>query len=276
LIPWLTNDALFPPVGRALRSPNGLLAAGGDLSVARLLEAYRHGIFPWFNPGEPILWWSTDPRMVLIPGEFKTSRSFARILRNRAYEVRCDTAFEQVMRGCAAPRRGHHVGCDTAHNNIVSGSSGTSALPAPEGSASPCQGGTWIHEDMIAAYGELHRMGYAHSVETWMPKNARESQRGITAELELVGGLYGVCIGRMFYGESMFSNASNASKIALAHLAKQLERWRFGLIDCQMNTPHLASLGAHEIPRKEFIARLQELVNCEPITRWQFDTDLFV
>ena len=256
MIPWLTGNTPFPPVERALRSPNGLLAAGGDLSAARLLEAYRHGIFPWFNPGEPILWWSPDPRMVLIPGEFKTSRSFAKVLRNGAYEVRCDTAFEQVMRGCASPRVDHKSG---GHH------------------------GTWIHEDMIAAYCELHRMGYAHSVETWMPKNARGSQRSITDELELVGGLYGVCIGRMFYGESMFSRAGNASKIALAHLAGQLERWqsgpstglRTGMIDCQMNTPHLASLGAREIPRNEFIARLKELVNCAPITSWKFDTDLF-
>jgi leucyl/phenylalanyl-tRNA--protein transferase len=238
LIPWLNGNTPFPPVERALRSPNGLLAAGGDLSASRLLEAYRQGIFPWFNPGEPILWWSPDPRMVLVPGEFKISRSFSRVLRNHAYEVRCDTVFEEVMRGCAAPRNAHS--------------------------------GTWIHEDMIAAYCELHRMGYAHSVETWI-------------EGKLAGGLYGVCIGRMFYGESMFSYTSNASKIALAHLAVQLERWRFGpstglrtgLIDCQMNTPHLASLGAREIPRNEFIARLQELVNCAPITRWQFDTDLF-
>ncbi|MDO8463936.1 MAG: leucyl/phenylalanyl-tRNA--protein transferase [Gallionella sp.] len=230
MISWLTSGAPFPPVERALRLPNGLLAAGGDLSVARLLEAYRHGIFPWFNPGDPILWWSPDPRMVLIPGEFKISRSFAKVLRNGAYEVRYDTAFEQVMRGCAAPRDGH------------------------------C--GTWIHEDMIAAYCELHRMGYAHSVETWI-------------EGKLAGGLYGVCIGRMFYGESMFSHASSASKISLAHLSRQLERWEFGMIDCQMNTPHLASLGASEIPRNEFIARLQELVNCAPITHWKFDTDLF-
>lgn len=230
MIPWLTGNAPFPPVEHALRSPSGLLAAGGDLSAARLLEAYHQGVFPWFNPGEPTLWWSPDPRMVLIPGEFKISRSFSRVLRNHAYEVRCDTDFEQVMRGCAAPRSGHH--------------------------------GTWIHEDMIAAYCELHRMGYAHSVETWV-------------DGKLTGGLYGVCIGRMFYGESMFSHASNASKITLAHLTRQLERWQFGLIDCQMNTPHLASLGAREIPRNEFIARLQELVNCAPITHWQFDTDLF-
>ncbi len=230
MIPWLTADTPFPPVERALRSPNGLLAAGGDLSAKRLLDAYRHGIFPWFSPGEPILWWSPDPRMVLVPGEFRISRSLARVLRNASCEVRCDTAFEQVMRACAMPRNG--------------------------------QDGTWIHEDMIAAYCELHRMGHAHSVETWV-------------DGQLAGGLYGVAIGRMFYGESMFSHASNASKVALAHLARQLERWQFNMIDCQMNTAHLASLGAREIPRNEFIAQLQELINCEPVTRWQFDTDLF-
>ena len=235
MIPWLAGSAPFPPVERALRSPNGLLAAGGELSAPRLLEAYRHGIFPWFNPGEPILWWSPDPRMVLAPGEFKISRSLAKVLRNAAYEVRGDTAFEQVMRGCAAPRANHKSG---GHH------------------------GTWIHEDMIAAYGALHELGYAHSVEIWIDGH-------------LAGGLYGVSIGRMFYGESMFSHASNASKIALAHLARQLERWQFKMIDCQMNTPHLASLGAHEIPRSEFITRLQELINCAPVTRWQFDADLF-
>ena len=230
MIPWITENTPFPPVESALRTPDGLLTAGGDLSASRLLDAYRHGIFPWFNPGEPILWWSPDPRMVLIPGEIRISRSLDKVLRNAAYEVRCDTAFEQVMRACAAPRAR--------------------------------QGGTWIHEDMIAAYCALHRMGYAHSVETWIGGN-------------LMGGLYGVSIGRMFYGESMFSNASNASKIALAHLARQLERWQFGMIDCQMNTPHLATLGAREIPRSEFIFRLQELVHCAPVTDWRFDTDLF-
>lgn len=238
MIPWIIDSTPFPPVTGALHTPNGLLAAGGDLSASRLLEAYHHGIFPWFNPGEPILWWSPDPRMVLFPGEIKVSRSLAKVLRNTPCEVRTDTAFEQVMRNCAAPRDGHH--------------------------------GTWIHEDMIAAYCALHRMGYAHSVEVWM-------------ETQLVGGLYGVCIGHMFYGESMFSNVSNASKIALAHLARQLERWQIGrstgfgtgMIDCQMNTSHLASLGAREIPRSEFIARLQELVHCAPVTNWQFDPDLF-
>lgn len=238
MIPWLNENTPFPPVESALRTPNGLLAAGGDLSVPRLLDAYRHGIFPWFNPGEPVLWWSPDPRMVLIPGEFKIPRSLAKVLRNSSYEVRCDTAFEQVMRACAAPRGSHH--------------------------------GTWIHEDMIASYCKLHEMGYAHSVETWI--------NGI-----LAGGLYGVSIGRMFYGESMFSNASNTSKIALAHLARQLERWcsdpstglGTGMIDCQMKTSHLASLGAREISRSEFIVRLQKLVHYAPVTDWQFDTDLF-
>lgn len=230
MIPWISADAPFPPVEQALRSPNGLLAAGDDLSVARLLEAYSHGIFPWFSAGEPVLWWSPDPRMALLPTEFKTSRSLARVLRKTAYEVRCDTVFEAVMHACAAPRGEQH--------------------------------GSWIHDDMIAAYCALHKMGYAHSVEVWI-------------DGKLAGGLYGVAIGRMFYGESMFAQVSNASKIALAHLARQLERWQFQMIDCQMNTAHLASLGAREIPRSEFVARLQELVHCAPVTHWQFDTDLF-
>ena len=212
----IQGNTPFPPVELALVQPNGLLAAGGDLSPERLLNAYRHGIFPWFNEDDPILWWSPDPRMVLFPGEFKISRSLRKVLRNAEYEVRFDTAFEQVMRACAAPRKG--------------------------------QAGTWILEEMIAAYCELHRSGYAHSVETWING-------------ELVGGLYGMALGKMFYGESMFSRRANASKIAIAHLCKQLEHWNFGMIDCQMNTPHLASLGAREIPREEFIQRLQELVH---------------
>lgn len=288
MIPWLKADIPFPAVDQALRTPNGLLAAGGDLSEHRLLDAYRHGIFPWFNPGEPILWWSPDPRMVLIPGEFRVSRSLAKLLRRSCYEIRTDTAFERVMRSCAAPRHGHQ--------------------------------GTWIGEDMIAAYCGLHRSGYAHCVEVWMPKKSFQPQieletrrqraidldgamstsvsaRGSLAsiadglELELAGGLYGVGIGHMFYAESMFSAADNASKIALAHLSAQFDRWHpgtsgrpvagpstghtTGMIDCQMYTPHLASLGAREIPRGEFLARLKELVHCEPITDWRFDTDLF-
>jgi len=230
LIPWLTDNMSFPPVDQAMRSPNGLLAAGGDLTTTRLQEAYRHGIFPWFNPGEPVLWWSPDPRMVLFPNEFRVSRSLARVLRKNNLEIRTDSAFEHVMRACASPRAGHR--------------------------------GTWIGEDMIASYCALHRLGYAHSVEVWL-------------EGKLVGGLYGISIGRMFYGESMFSLVSNASKIALAHLSRQLERWQFGMIDCQMSTPHLASLGAREIPRSEFITRLQELVHCTPVSEWKFETDLF-
>ncbi|MBA4382612.1 MAG: leucyl/phenylalanyl-tRNA--protein transferase [Sideroxydans sp.] len=230
MIPILQADISFPPVGRALAKPNGLLAAGGDLSPARLLEAYRNGIFPWFSLGDPILWWSPDPRMALFPSEFKLSTSLRKTLTKANFEVRTDHAFEQVVRACAAPRQGEN--------------------------------GTWIVEEMIAAYGELHRLGHAHSVEVRM-------------EGELVGGLYGVAFGKMFYGESMFSRRTDGSKIAFAHMARQLERWDFGMIDCQMYTPHLASLGAREIPRAEFIARLQDLINCEPMQNFQFDSDLF-
>lgn len=230
MIPWLNPNDPFPPLDSALREPNGLLAAGGDLSPQRLIEAYSHGIFPWFNPGEPILWWSPDPRMVLFPGELKVSRSLRKTLKKRDYEVRVDTAFRQVMKACAAPRDGH--------------------------------GGTWITPAMIDAYTELHRQGLAHSVETWM-------------EGKLVGGLYGISLGRMFYGESMFSLATDASKIAFVHLVRQLERLGFGMIDCQMKTAHLASLGAREIPRAEFSQRLANLVTLPGQTaHWQLDTDL--
>ena len=227
---WLTENAAFPPVTDALS--NGLLAAGGELNPARILAAYRLGIFPWFSPGQPVLWWSPDPRMVLMPAELKITRSFSKVLRNGACKVRTDTAFEQVMRACAAPRKG--------------------------------QPGTWIDEQMIDAYCALHKLGFAHSVETWLND-------------ELVGGLYGVAIGRMFYGESMFSLVSNASKIALTHLSRQMVRWDTAspMIDCQMHTPHLATMGARRIPREEFITRLEVLVNCEPVTDWRFDPDLF-
>jgi len=224
----LQNPTFFPPVDTALADPNGLLAMGGDLSVARLLDAYRHGIFPWFNPGEPILWWCPDPRMVLVPGEVRITRSLARRLRNGGFELRVDSAFADVMRACAAPRED--------------------------------AGGTWISPVMIAAYSRLFDAGYAHSVETW-----RDGQ--------LVGGLYGVAIGRMFYGESMFSREADASKVALVRLAQQLQRWDFGLIDCQMETPHLASMGARTMPRTAFTARLTELVNLPHRSGpWTFDT----
>lgn len=233
MIPWLSADEAFPPVETALREPNGLLAAGGDLSVRRLLQAYSRGIFPWFSDDQPILWWSPDPRMVLEPQRITIARSLRKRLRRGDYIVRTDSSFSEVMRLCAEPREG--------------------------------QGGTWITDEMIAAYGALHRAGYAHSVETWM-------------DGALMGGLYGVAVGRMFFGESMFARATDASKIALAHLARQLDRWGFGLIDCQMATPHLASLGAHEIPRNVFLRSLSELVNYPTRTgagAWQFDDDLF-
>ncbi|HQS57233.1 MAG: leucyl/phenylalanyl-tRNA--protein transferase [Gallionellales bacterium 35-53-114] len=230
MISLLHHDTPFPPVTQALHQPNGLLAAGGDLMPERLLDAYRQGIFPWFSAGDPILWWSPDPRMVLFPEEFKISKSLRKTLHKGKFEVRTDSAFEQVMRACALPREG--------------------------------QDGTWIQEEIIAAYVRLHKVGLAHSVETWM-------------EGELVGGLYGVSLGRMFYGESMFSRKTDASKIALAHLTAQLKRWEFGMIDCQMNTPHLASMGAREISRREFILRLQELIHYPDIESFRFDHDLF-
>ena len=231
MIPWLEAADRFPPVERALREPNGLLAAGGDLSVERLVQAYQNGIFPWYTEGQPILWWSPDPRMALVPGELRVPRSLRKRIAKRDYAVRADTAFEDVMRACAAPRRG--------------------------------DSGTWITPEMIAAYTRLHRAGYAHSVETWIGGR-------------LAGGLYGIALGRMFYGESMFAAVPDASKIALAHLVRQLERWQFGLIDCQMATAHLARFGAREIPRADFMRRLAKLVNYPcPVTPWRCDDDLF-
>lgn len=230
MIPWLRAGDPFPPVSRALEEPNGLLAAGAELTIPRLLDAYRNGIFPWFNEDQPILWWSPDPRMVLAPVDFRIARSLAKRLRRHDYEVRADTAFGAVVRACAAPRAG--------------------------------QSGTWITAPMMAAYEALHRAGHAHSVETWIAG-------------ELAGGLYGVALGRAFFGESMFAAVADASKIALAHLVRQLARWRYGLIDCQMATGHLARLGAHEMPRAEFMRRLEELVNYpwNP-GAWRLDDDL--
>jgi leucyl/phenylalanyl-tRNA--protein transferase len=231
MIPWLEPHDPFPPVSRALAEPNGLLAAGGELTPERLVDAYRHGIFPWYSDDQPLLWWSPDPRMVLFPAELRLTRSLKKRLRRRDYEIRADTSFEQVMRACAEPRDG--------------------------------QGGTWITDDMIAAYSALHEQGLAHSVETWIGG-------------ELAGGLYGVALGRMFYGESMFTRATDASKLALAHLVGQIERRGFGMIDCQMKTSHLAAFGAREIRRSEFMRRLQELVNyAQPAGKWRLDHDLF-
>ena len=225
MLAWLQADDPFPPVERALREPNGLLCAGADLSLHRLLEAYRHGIFPWYSGGEPILWWSPDPRMVLYCDELKISRSLGKSLRNKGYTVRADTSFGRVLEGCSGPRRG--------------------------------DSGTWLSEDMRRAYLALHRAGHAHCFETWRGE-------------ELVGGLYGVALGRMFYGESMFSHATDASKVALVALVEALRARGFPLIDCQMRTPLLASLGAREIPRRVFLRQVSALVNYdEPAGSWR-------
>ncbi len=197
----------FPEPAGAEREPNGLLAIGGDLTPMRLLNAYRRGIFPWFASGQPILWWSPDPRMVLYPADLRVSRSLRKTLRQGRYAVSMDQAFGQVINACAAPR------CNAT--------------------------GTWLVPQMIAAYEQLHRLGFAHSVETW------QDQR-------LVGGLYGVVLGRVFFGESMFSHAADASKVALAVLVARLRRQGFRLLDCQVYTAHLDSLGARTVPRAEF------------------------
>jgi leucyl/phenylalanyl-tRNA--protein transferase len=206
----------FPPLQQALAEPNGLIAIGGDLKAQRLLAAYKQGIFPWFSPGEPILWWSPDPRMVLFPQSLKISRSLRKVIQQRPFDIRVNTDFKAVMQACAQTPR-------------------------------PDQPGTWISDEMIEAYHQLHQLGYAHSMEAW--------QQG-----QLVGGCYGVKIGRMFYGESMFHHVSNASKVAFAHLVQWLNAQQVGMIDCQMHTPLLASFGAVEIPRDRFIAQLNELV----------------
>ena len=221
MLAWLDSADPFPPVERALRNPNGLLAAGAGLSVERLLDAYRRGVFPWYSGAEPVLWWSPDPRMVLYCDELKVSRSLAKSLRNKGYELRIDSAFAEVLEGCASRAEG-----------------------------------TWLGPDMQAAYLRLHRAGYAHSFETWLGH-------------DLVGGLYGVAIGRMFYGESMFSRSTDASKVALARLVSHLRDKGFPLIDCQMHSPLLAALGACEIPRREFLRALAALVNyLEPPGNW--------
>jgi leucyl/phenylalanyl-tRNA--protein transferase len=224
VIPWIGPEQPFPPVAKALKSPNGLLCAGADLSPERLVEAYRHGIFPWFSEGDPILWWSPDPRMVLFPAELKVSRSLRKTIAHGTYEIRVDTAFGRVMEECAAPRDG--------------------------------QQGTWIVPEMVAAYTKLHLRGYAHCVESW-------------SDGELMGGLYGIALGDAFFGESMFSRATDASKAALVALVERLRATGCRVIDCQQATPHLASLGAREIRRKDFVALLQESIQYPPSgSRW--------
>ncbi len=225
MIPWVRPGSPFPRVTAALDAPNGLLCVTRDLSATRLIEAYRQGIFPWYSADEPVLWWSPDPRMVLYTTEFRVSRSLGKHLKRLA---QADAPFEVTL--------------DRCFEQVMR------ACGAPR----PGQDGTWITEPMLAAYVELHRRGLAHSVETW--RNG-----------ELVGGLYGVALGRMFYGESMFTRVTDASKIALACLVRLLSFEKVPVIDCQQNTSHLASLGAREIPRSEFCAHVAAAVRASPI-----------
>lgn len=230
MIPLIGPDEALPPASRARRRPNGLLAAGGGLSVPRLVEAYLGGIFPWYSEGDPVLWWSPDPRMVLPVGGMHVSRSLRRRLRRGEFTVTFDTAFAAVIRGCAAPRAD--------------------------------EDGTWLAPEMIEAYERLFAAGHAHSVDVW-------------AGDALVGGVYGVALGRMFYGESMFSRRTDASKVALAWLDAQLARWGFEMIDCQMPTGHLARLGAVPLPRDEFLAALRRLTAMPPVPApWRIDAEL--
>lgn len=228
MIPWLRAGdppQAFPPVETALREPDGLLCAGGDLSPGRLLEAYRRGIFPWFSPGQPILWWSPDPRTVLYPAELRVSRSLARTLRNRGFTVTVDREFAAVMARCADP-----------------------AL-RPEG--------TWISPQMRSAYQQLHELGYAHSFEV------RDGER-------LAGGLYGVALGGVFFGESMFSSERDASKVALCALVRVMLERGGRLIDCQVASAHLATLGAREIPRRRFVEELDSgISSMQPDHSWR-------
>lgn len=227
-LPWLAPDNLkFPDIEDAWEDPNGLLAAGGDLSPARLIEAYRRGIFPWYEDDQPILWWSPHPRMLLFSEELHTSRSLRKVLRLTPFEVSIDQAFAQVIEQCSLPRRE--------------------------------QGGTWITPAMKTAYIDLHQGGVAHSLEIWQ-------------EGSLVGGIYGVAIGRAFFGESMFSRVSNASKVALVILSKALNQWNFGFIDCQMETSHLRSMGARAVARDEFKKLLLHYTGLsEPANAWQLN-----
>lgn len=229
-LPWLDStrpEQPFPPLDRALTEPNGLLALGGDLSSTRLLNAYRHGVFPWYSEHEPILWWSPDPRCVFRPNSLHISGSLRKTLKRKDYSVTLDQAFEAVIQACAEPRTD--------------------------------QGGTWLTPEMISAYTRLHHEGWAHSVEIWR-------------DGELIGGIYGVALGAAFFGESMFSRGNNGSKLAMVWLARQLAAWGFTLLDGQVGSAHLYSLGATNLPRKTFAATLAQALTC-PDRRghWQFD-----
>jgi leucyl/phenylalanyl-tRNA---protein transferase len=226
------NDLRFPPV--ELASPEGLLAVGGDLRAERLLEAYRHGVFPWYSKGQPILWWSPDPRAVLYPKNLKVSRSLAKSIRQHRFHVTLDRSFGEVIQHCARVKR---------RGNLA---------------------GTWITPEMLAAYLRLHELGYAHSCEAWKDD-------------ELVGGLYGVALGNVFFGESMFSSQTDASKVAFVCLVRQLACWGYTLIDCQIRSEHLERLGAESIPRRQFIDELAARLGfADRRGRWAFDSDLVV
>ena len=225
------HKAIFPDVELALTEPDGLLAVGGDLSIERLIAAYQQGIFPWYSEGQPILWWSPDPRMVLEPHNIKISRSLAKTIRKKEFRITFDQHFREVITACSEAR-------------LEKGK---------------IQDETWILDEMIEAYVELHDAGYAHSVECWKDE-------------QLVGGLYGIAIGNVFFGESMFSRISNASKIAFVALAQQLEQWGFKLIDCQVYTSHLESLGAGMISRQQFIRLLQQYTN-QPFEKHNWQTN---
>lgn len=229
---WLKPEdppEAFPPAEQALGYPNGLLAAGGDLSPARLRAAYARGLFPWFNPGEPILWWCPDPRCVFRTGGLRISRSLNRALARADYAVSLDHSFADVVRACAAPRSG--------------------------------QRGTWLVPQMRAAYQKLHEQGDAHSIEVWRAG-------------KLIGGLYGVALGRMFFGESMFSREPDASKLALVWLCRQLAAWGFPLLDAQVSSPHLYRLGAEDLPRSVFLAQLAQALRPATIRgAWRFDIE---
>ena len=217
LVAAIENDCPFPPLSQALTEPNGLIAIGGDLNAQRLLNAYSQGIFPWFNEGEPVMWWTPNPRMVLFPVELKISNSLKKTLKKPLFEVRFNTAFRDVISACSESKR---------HG----------------------QAGTWISPEMINAYCNLHEKGHAICMESWQNN-------------QLVGGCYGVIINNMFYGESMFHTQTDASKVAFAHLVQHLQQQGVGMIDCQMHTPLLASFGAREIQREEFMQNLTKLVN---------------
>lgn len=225
MLTWLKrNELVFPPLSKAMREPNGLLAAGGDLSPERLIQAYRHGCFPWFEEGQPILWWSPDPRTVLLPAEVHVSRSLRKVLRQGRFRVTFDHDFAAVIAECAGPR------------NYTDG--------------------TWITDAMQRAYLALHEQGHAHSVEVWDGD-------------ALVGGLYGLAMGRLFFGESMFSRADNASKVGFVTLVEHLQQAGFVLIDCQMPTDHLHSLGARSIPREVFAGYLSQYLDQPNSATWQ-------